>query len=394
MRQKIIAYLAAIVFAFLQCAASGQGDILSRWGTGIRAGYAFNSNSVLLDRMLPDGKVSHSALSWHLDYSFMHPHSGRTSSVYQGIGFSVNTFMQPRDLGTPVGVYVFQGAPVIAFSERISLDYEWNFGAAFGWKKTSVGSDIRSNLVVGSFTNAYLNVSFKLTYALAGGLRLSGGLSLTHFSNGNTSWPNPGVNTIGGSVGIVVIPGADMLKPVSPFSSDGDFRQGILYDVMAYGAWRKAYFPAEDGAFTESGEKALLPGHFGVAGINFSPMWNLHPVFRTGLSADIQWSENTRLTEYHVPDTFGEDSKFYRPPFLRQVSFGISARAELVMPIFSVNAGVGYGFLGPAETQKFYQTINLKTYISGPFYLNVGYRMVEFQSPDNLMLGAGLTFGL
>ncbi len=391
MKQLLITV--AVAAACLQVTAAEPANFVSRWEAGMRAGYAFNSNSALFERMSPDGTVGHTALSWHLRYSFQRPLTGRNASVYQGAGISVNTFLQGREVGTPVGLYVFQGAPIVALTDRLSLDYEWNFGATFGWKKTTDGNDIRSNLVVGSSTNAYLNLGFKLNYALTDGVSLSGGVDLTHYSNGNTSWPNPGVNTIGGAVGVVIVPGNKLLKPVSPFSDDSDFTQGVSYDITAYGAWRKTYFPPEDGAFTESGEQALLPGHFGVAGLTFAPMWDLHPVFRTGLSADIQWSENTNLTKYHVEGTFGENAKFYRPPFLSQVSVGLSARAELVMPIFSVNVGIGYGFIGPTETRKLYQSVNLKTYVAGPVYLNIGYRMVEFQSPSNLMLGVGITLG-
>lgn len=390
---KHIFMLAVMVAVALNSGAVETEDFVSRWETDVRAGYAFNSNPVLMERMIPDGTVTHTALSWHLRYSFLRPATGRTASVYQGVGISANTFMQHATLGTPMGLYVFQGAPIVSLSPRLSLDYEWNFGAVFGWKKTSQGSDIRSNLVVGSSTNAYLNLGFKLCYVLTGGMYLTGGLDMTHYSNGNTSWPNPGVNLIGGALGLTFVPGVRMLKPVSPFTSDSDFRKGISYDIMAYGAWRKAYFPAEDGAFTELGEKALLPGHFGVVGVTFAPMWDLHPTFRTGVSADMQWSENTGLTKYLVPDTYGEESKFYRPPFFRQVSVGLSARAELVMPIFSVNVGVGYGIAGPSETRKLYQVLTLKSYISGPLYVNVGYRLNEFHSPSNLMLGLGVTLG-
>lgn len=370
------------------------GDsIQSRWSLGMRGGYAFSSNQVLVDRLPQEADITHTALSWHAAYSFSKPQSGRTASVYQGVGISVNTFFQSRATGTPIGLYVFQGAPFAVLSPRLSLDYEWNFGASFGWERTRNGNDLRSNLVVGSSTNAYLNLGVKLSYALTGGLMLTGGLDLTHYSNGNTSWPNPGINTAGAAISLVYVPGGTMARPRSPFIADGDFRQCVTWDLTAFGAWRKAYYPAEDGAFTEVGEKALLPGHFGVAGLAVAPMWDLHPSFRTGLSLDLQWSECTGLTPYRVPDTYGENVKFYRPPFFRQVSAGLSARAELVMPLFSLNVGIGYGIAGPAETRKLYQTVTLKTYIAGPVFLNVGYRLVEFHSPSNLMLGAGVTLG-
>ncbi len=373
--------------------ALGEGPHLSHWSAEVRAGYAFNSNSVLMDRLLPHATVRHSAADFHLRYAFSRPESGRTASVYQGLGLSVNTFFQSSTVGTPVGVYAFQGAPFAVVNERLSFDYEWNFGATFGWKRTTSGDDIHSNLVVGSSTNAYLNLGIMARYAVTSRLAITAGLNLSHYSNGNTSWPNPGVNTIGARLGLVYTPGTGLPGLRSPFAGDADFTQGVSYDITLFGAWRKAYFPADDGAFTELGEQALLPGHFGVAGVNIAPMWDIHPTFRAGLSADLQWSENTGLTPYHIPDTYGEDAKFTRPPFFKQVSLGLSARAELVMPIFSLNVGLGYGLAGPTETRKFYQTVNLKTYIYGPAYLNIGYRLVEFHSPSNLMLGIGVTLG-
>ncbi|MBD5214080.1 MAG: acyloxyacyl hydrolase [Bacteroidales bacterium] len=393
-----IASMAALISASAAAPASlvtalSDSTIQSHWSTDVRAGYAFNSNRVLMDRLRPDATIGHAAADFHIHYAFSRPESGRTASVYQGLGLSVGTFFQSSTVGTPIGIYAFQGAPFAIVGERLSFEYEWNFGATFGWKKTTDGDDIRSNLVVGSSTNAYLNLGIMGRYALSNNLALTAGLNLSHYSNGNTSWPNPGVNTIGGRIGLVYTPGSSPLTLRSPFTSDADFSQGVSYDVTLFGAWRKAYFPADDGAFTELGEQALLPGHFGVAGINVAPMWDIHPTFRAGLSADIQWSENTGLTPYHIPDTYGEDAKFTRPPFFKQVSLGLSARAELVMPIFSLNVGLGYGLAGPSETRKFYQTVNLKTYIWGPAYLNIGYRLVEFHSPSNLMLGVGITLG-
>lgn len=389
----IIIAATAALFPLGTRAEAADEAITSRFDIGMRAGYAFDSNTILRERMSDNGETGHTAMSWHLRYSFANKKKERTASVYQGLGLSATTFLQPHTVGTPLGVYVFQGAPIVCFSDRFSLDYEWNFGATFGWKKSSRYSEILSNLVVGSSVNAYLNLGFKLNYAFTNNLIIAGGLDMSHYSNGNTSWPNPGVNSIGAAIGLTYIPGGGFGKFNSPFVYDDDFEQGVSYDLMAYGAWRKAYFPAEDGAFTEEGEKSLLPGHFGVAGLTFAPMWDLHPTFRTGVSLDLQWGENTGLTKYHVPDTYGEDAKFYRPPFFRQVSAGVSARAELVMPIFSFNVGIGYGCVGPQETRKLYQTVTLKTYIMKGVYLNVGYRLNEFRSPSNLMLGVGYTFG-
>ena len=77
----------------------------------------------------------------------------------------------------------------------------------------------------------------------------------------------------------------------------------------------------------------------------------------------------------------------------KQLTLGLSARAELVMPIFTLNVGLGYGLVGSWETRLLYQTVNLKTYVYEGAYINVGYRMNKFRSPSNLMLGVGYTIG-
>ena len=68
----------------------------------------------------------------------------------------------------------------------------------------------------------------------------------------------------------------------------------------------------------------------------------------------------------------------------------MSAHAELTMPIFSVNAGVGYDFVCPQGNQRFYQSLSLKTFVSRRLFLNVGYRLGNFKYPQNLMLGIGV----
>lgn len=383
--------LLLLILIFGQIRAADTDSLSSNFEVNLRAGYALSSNHKLT-AVMPEGTpTTHSSAALHLKYSFSGLGDRRTRDVSQGLGISVATFMQPRRVGTPVGVYLFQRAPIAFLSSRFTFGYEWNFGLAAGWRKTSTLNDICSNLVSGSKVNSYINLSFPFTYTLSPDLRLLMAPEITHYSNGNTSWPNPGINTVGINLGLIYTPCGKLRLPVSPFAPDPDFTPSRGFDITLYGAWRKSYFPVNEGSFTEEGERSLLPGHFGVVGICAAPMWSLHPTFRTGPSVDIQWSENTGLQPYRIPGTYGEDTKFQRPPFLRQTSVGLSARAELVMPIFSVNIGVGYGLIGPRETRNFYQVANLKIRTSRRFFFNIGYRFIEFRSPSNLMLGLGVS---
>ena len=88
--------------------------------------------------------------------------------------------------------------------------------------------------------------------------------------------------------------------------------------------------------------------------------------------------------------TWGEGVRFRRPPFGKQLSAGLSAHAELTMPIFAINAGLGYDFVCPDGDRRFYQSLALKTFVTRNLYLNVGYRLGRFRDPQNLMLGLGV----
>ena len=91
------------------------------------------------------GTPINASASAHIQYAFRFPSASRLGrimpSAYQGVGVAPYTFFNHEVMGTPVAFYVFQGAEVARFSESLSLDYEWNFGASAGWHR---------NLVVGT----------------------------------------------------------------------------------------------------------------------------------------------------------------------------------------------------------------------------------------------------
>ena len=85
--------------------------------------------------------------------------------------------------------------------------------------------------------------------------------------------------------------------------------------------------------------------------------------------------------------------KFHRPPFSEQFAVGMSARAELVLPIFSINVGIGRNVICKGDdTTGFYQVLALKTSVTRNLFLHVGYQLSKFKDPNNLMLGFGYRF--
>ena len=346
------------------------------------------------------GKPIDTHLSGHLKYGFRFAPDTYWGRLYphavQGIGVAYNTFLNASEMGNPVSVYVFQTAPVFTLSPRLSLDYEWNFGASFGWKKYDPDSN-SMNMLVGSKINAYINLGFFLNWAIDSQTRLKAGIDVTHYSNGNTGYPNAGINSIGAAVGLTRYFGATSGAERSDASSalhtamPQDFRSRMSYDLVLYGATRKkAVYPAD-------ADPVLVPGSFGIAGLNFTPMYSFSRYFRAGVSLDAQYDESANIGDHIVDGLVYPDAdniRFHRPPFREQFSVGLSVRAEVVMPIFSINLGIGRNILckGP-DTDAFYQILALKTHLTRRLFLHVGYQLSRFKDPNNLMLGLGWRFG-
>ena len=377
--------------------AQTEADTLSRRpshsiGFDLRPGYVFPTASFFRGNNNALRPVD-ATLALHLKYAFRFSPDSRLGRLYphayQGIGVAWNTFFNTGEVGTPAAVYVFQGSRIARLAPGLTLDYEWNFGASFGWQKYAVYANPYNN-VVGSRINAYINAGLFLNWQVAPQWSLTAGIDLAHYSNGNTNYPNSGVNTVGARIGMMRTFGGSPSE-VTPSSIPADEPSSlagrISYDVLLYGSTRKR------GLFLDN-HAELIPGSFAVAGLNFNPMYVVNKYFRAGLSLDAQYDESANLKEHWVEGTGGDDLKFYRPPFREQFAVGLSLRAELNMPIFSVNVGIGRNVICKgADTDVFYQILALKAFVTRHLFLHVGYQLSDFHNPNNLMLGLGWRFG-
>lgn len=345
--------------------------------------------------ILPEDMVRvNSEVPVSLKYSFSFNNPGVRHYLpggYQGISIGLLNLgaAQVRGLsrsthyiGYPILVYVFQGGPFYKINPRLSLNYEWNFGASFGWKPYAEFNQ-NFNLTVSSRVNAYLNLGFSINWQLNPHTAFFGGVSVSHFSNGNTSFPNYGVNAFGLRIGMVYTlnPPIEGFLPAQP---DTIKRHNLQYDVTAWGATRKRVYKGGD-------NPVLLNGNFACAGISFAPMVRLDNWWRVGGSLDLQWDESSDMKRNYVEGSTTDDIKFTRPSFWRQTSVGFSAHGELMMPIFAVNAGIGYNLKAPEENRGSYQNITLKVYLGPSFFINIGYQLRNFHQQCCLMLGAGVT---
>lgn len=398
--KKYISTLLCLYLAVTSVYAESQDSIPRKIihviGLDFKPAYTFPTKSFFRGENMAQSPIR-TNLSGHIKYGFKFSPDSYWGKMYpntiQGIGIGYNSFNNTKEVGNPLAVYVFQTSRIASITKNLSFDYEWNFGASFGWKKYDAEKN-PFNTIVGSKVNAYINLGFLFNWQMTNEIALRAGIGLSHYSNGNTNYPNFGVNTLDGRIGVIWCPQDETKSELKDnrlaVIPKYGFKPYISYDLIIYGATKKK------GITWQNGTGMVIPGNFAVAGLNFNPMYNFNKYFRAGLSLDAQYDESANITD-HIANTSTptDDVKFFRPPFIEQFSLGLSARAEIVMPIFSINLGIGKNFVCRGDdTNSFYQTFVLKTHITNKIFLHVGYQLYKFKNPNNLMLGIGYRFNV
>lgn len=374
---------ASLVVMFLLAEAM-CAQVIHRIGIEGNGGYIFPTNRFLKGQNYY-GKKMEGNYSAHLKYSVQfRPHTAASrayAGAYQGIGLGYFDFGNRRELGTPLAFYLFQGGRMAQLSPRLSLNYEWNFGVSTGWKSYHRVNNPNQK-ALGSPANAYLNLNFYLNWVLSPMFDLTVGAAGSHFSNGNTRYPNSGLNTVDCKVGLVCNFNRKAGERAKPGQRPAvpPFLRHASYDLTLFGSWRKKAVRVPEGLIA-------VPGTYPVWGFSFAPMYNFGYRFRAGVSLDGVYDGSANISSESA------DSEFSFPPFGEKISLGLSARGELVMPYFTVGIGFGGNILhGGGELKSFYQILALKIDVWRNAYLHVGYNLRDFHEPSYLMLGIGYRF--
>lgn len=392
---KMIRYqmsLAVMVWAVTAFAASDNDSaLIHRLEVEAAPGYVLHTNR-FLEGNNPEVRTMNHSFVAKLKYAFMPPQGSEQARIYkgsyQGVGLALHDFN--KQLGHPVSAYLFQGATIATLAPRLTFNYEWDFGVTYGWK--SYDKDARpENHVIGSKMTAYINANFYLRYMLSDHWDLTLGGAFTHYSNGNTSIPNAGLNSAEPRFSLAYYINRELSEePDAPLPV---FQRDFHADVTLFGAWKQKGVDTSDGAYP-------MPGTFGVAGFTVNPLWGLNHWLNVGASLDVQYdhSSNIDIDNKALTETYwnGTEEDIHIPAWYKQVSAGMSARVEFMMPYFRINFGIGHNFLnaGAQNFKGFYEMLALKIAMSKKVYLHIGYSLYDFYYPNNLMLGFGYRFPL
>lgn len=336
----------------------------------------------------PEVRTMNHNTGFRLKYAFSAPEQSEEARIfrdaYQGIGIGYNDF-NPQ-LGNPLSVFLLQGARIASLSNRLSINYEWNLGLAFGWHPYNEETN-PDNKVIGSRVTAYIGLDFYLRWIMSRHVDLNLGVGVAHYSNGNTQYPNLGLNTAFLNLGASCYIGRKANHLLHRHEVAPPVSHDISYDLIVYGAWRQR------GGY-ENGYPFLLNGKTAVVGFNFNPMYRLNHWLKLGASLDGTYDRTANIyydVDYIDPDY---NDQYRRPSTAKQMTLGMSARAEFTMPYFAINFGIGKNFLNTeGEFGGMYEVLALKINITRRSLLHIGYSLNDFHTPKHLMLGVGWRFG-
>ena len=358
------------------------GEIAARasynaFGVNVRPSYVMSTHGFYRG-WNPQSKDIMSAANIDVQFGI----GGNERGVYQGIGLALHSFFAHDLMGTPASIYVYQGAPLAALGKNLTLGYEWNLGLSSGWK-------YNEGFIV-SPLNIYINVAALFDWKVNQHWDIVFGPEYTHFSNGDTKFPNSGANTVNFRLGAKRhIAPSNKTETVRVFAGDLDnetFADRMTYDLSILGGFRADR--------TVSGTKLYIFNKaFPVASVNFNPLYSFNSHLAAGPSLDLIYDRSANLNVWENEDG---DVGYEYPRALAQTGIGLSTRAELRMPVFAINIGIGYGTSLEDHTRYdnddlkgLYGVFNLKTFVSDRMFLNVGYRLKSVLYSHNLLFGLG-----
>ena len=343
-----------------------------------RPGAILHTNDFLRGKN-PEVRTMNHDMGYYLKYAFSAPEGSEQARIYrdayQGIGIGWNEF-NPQ-LGNPVSVFLLQGARIASLSNRLALNYEWNLGLTFGWNPYDE-IDNPDNKLIGSSVTAYIGFDLYLRWIASRHVDLNFGLNVTHYSNGNTQFPNLGLNTAALRIGAAYYINRPSPRLLYRHEAMPAVSHDITYDLILYGAWHQR------GYYMSDGEAYILPGTYAVAGFNFNPMYRFNHWLKAGLSLDGTYDRGANVDLAGVaPESVW-----------RQMALGASARVEFCMPYFAINFGIGSNFVNATDDfHGIYELLALKLNLTHRFLLHIGYCLNDFHRPKHLMLGVGWRFG-
>jgi hypothetical protein len=289
-----------------------------------------------------------------------------------GVGISVTDFYNPMEIGNPIGIYAFLNAPFVR-RQKLTFNYELGFGATCNWNSFNPVTN-RFNQSIGAGQSFLIEAGLNLVYQLSKKIDLSGGFSLTHFSNGALKKPNFGINTIAPKIALNY-----------HFNDRPPFEKREIPKYTKQNEWLFSFFAGEKNVIFDSVNIDIMEKYEGV----FFPVFGVSTTFNRqlsykskigiGMTASYDGSVNAQIAvDNNELDVEGEN-------FKDKLQLSIYPSYELVVNKMSLILQPAF-YLYRKSTKNasplFHQRIGLKYQFTDHFFAGITLRDYAFHVSD------------
>ncbi|MDH8702478.1 hypothetical protein M2138_001842 [Dysgonomonadaceae bacterium PH5-43] len=308
---------------------------------------------------------------------------------YMGVGVYVANFQRKKDLGTPVSLFFFQGGNLLNYTEKVSLNYEWNAGLAFNWKPYDAFTN-PNNVAIGSAVNIHAAVNLYMNWKLTKNFHLNVGVEFDHFSNAASRLPNRGVNLVSGFVDLTYHFNNEDFKYTPSLYDKPEFKTTREHDFMALVSSRNVEV---DTVGTGLPDKYVRQ-NFIVLGASYAYMFNDNYRYRWGPSVEVTYDESAGAKQWReVNELNGRTyDRVKLDKFFNRFSVGVSVKGEINVARFSGFLNLGYDVIhARKEDGRFYQIFGIKVFLKENLFGVFGVRTTNFGRSQYPFLNLGYT---
>ena len=303
-----------------------------------------------------------------------------------GIGALIGHCERGFEFGNPVALYLYQGAKVKQFSEKISLDYLLSLGSIY----MPVHYDpVRypDKYMFGNGFNIFLSYDLNVVWRLSEKIDFKLGVNASHISNGNTREPNNGINNAGLLLGIAYRLASDRNMTHDIFDPQVNNKKWV-HDVAIISSSRNRSF-----IFPETEEEIFTKRSHHIWGVSYSASYLLIRRLTTGLGAEFIYdnSAGVHLSDYTVIGENKVTGHVTKGPTSQRLCVSPLIIGEYAMPYYSIFLSLNYAlFGGYGYEKKFHQVAGVKIPFSNGLYGAFGITAYNLSKAEHLYFALGI----
>lgn len=300
-----------------------------------------------------------------------------------GFGFLTYGFPQTGILGEPNAFYMFLNAPFKRWN-KFSINYIIRLGMSYNWEPSDPVTN-PLHVALGSYRNLYIGAGAEGQYLIGEQLSASFGVKFAHFSNGQSSLPNAGMNLLTPHLGIKYdFNGGERpeyIKYPKPEYPD----KAMEYYVTLGNGIRQIFFTPDSLTATKLPKQGVS---YPVYNISMGAQYQFGWTGKIGGGVDfIYWGAYNPDVELGS----GNVVQAVKYPFSDYLQLGIFISYEFVLNNISIIAQPGYRVIRKeyeGMPTDFYQHLGLKYHVHN-LIIGIGIRVINFGQAEYIEWSLG-----